>query len=275
MIDIPDINSISRIADWIELQLILSKKSLSKSKITTLLKNSGEDPSEEIIDSIISELRRREYLYPSNYHFILNGNIVEPLIHWKEIPELMMCLIFSIRGVVKKRNKKDGTKLFEILSKYAIEGYLNGEAEVVGFPNKSKLSQQIKEISRKMNEMQGTRIPRPKDKDKGVDIIAWKTHGDSRCNQIVLLLQCGAGIHYGLKKPISLTAWKEFINWSACPSIGIIIPTILKEDEWTEVRDDYNLIFDRVRIIHAFKKNNPIEEELKNKIIQWCEEQLN
>ena len=92
------------------------------------------------------------------------------------LPELMMCLIFSIRGVIVKKNDNDGTKLFEILSKYAIEGYIMGEAEVIGFPNKDRLSEQIENLSKKMNEIKGSRTPLPKDKDKGVDIIAWKTY---------------------------------------------------------------------------------------------------
>lgn len=275
MIEIPEINAISRVADWIEFQLLFSNKNISKSKLTTLFKSTGEDPSEDTVDSVINELRRREYLYPSQCHYKLNGNVIESLADWKSIPELMMCLIFSIRGVIKKKNEDDGTKLFENMARYAVKGYLRGEAEVIGFPNKNKLELQIQNLSKKMNETQGTRKPLPKDKDKGVDIIAWKTHGDSRSNQIVLLLQCGAGLHYGIKKPISLTAWREFVNWSANPSTGIIIPTILKEDEWAEVRDDYNLIFDRARIIHAYNALKTTNQTLRDELIKWCERQIN
>ena len=77
MIDIPPLNSIPRIADWVELQVLYKNKNLSKSKITTLLRSNGEDPSEEDVDSILNELRRRLFLYPDNYHYRLNGNIIE------------------------------------------------------------------------------------------------------------------------------------------------------------------------------------------------------
>lgn len=275
MIEIPDLTSIERIADWIELSVIYKNKPLSKARIYSLLNNSGEDADDARVDSIISELIRRSDLYGDAAPFEVDGKCIKPRIEWGQKPELVMCLIFSIRGVRKKKGKDDGTKLFERLSNEAVMSYLNGPAEVIGFPDKNKLTTQIKSISLKTCEKTGARCPLPQDKDKGVDIIAWKPHGDKRPNQIILLLQCAAGVNFEQKKSISLTVWQEFINWAVQPIHGIMIPSIPSNDEWIRVRNDFNMVFDRVRIFRAIYKNTFSDKKLKKEIFNWCKANLN
>lgn len=275
MIEIPDLTSIERIADWIELSVIYKNKPLSKARIYSLLNNSGEDADDARVDSIISELIRRNDLYGDASPFEVDGKCIKPRIKWGQKPEFAMCLIFSIRGVRKKKGKDDGTKLFERLSNEAVMSYLNGPAEVIGFPDKKKLIAQINSISLKSCEKTGARCPSPHDKDKGVDIIAWKPHGDKRPNQIILLLQCAAGVNFEQKKSISLAAWNEFINWAVQPIHGIIIPSIPSNDEWIGIRDDYNMVFDRVRIFRAIYKNVFSDNKLKKEIFNWCKANLN
>ena len=275
MIELPDITSIERIADWIELSVICRNKPLSKAKISSLLNNSGEEADDTRVDSIISELIRRNNLYGDASPFEVDGKCIKPRVKWNEEPELAMCLIFSIRGVKRKKGIDDGTKLFERLSSEAVMSYLNGPAEVIGFPDKKKLKAQISNISLKTCEKIGARTPSPQDKDKGVDIIAWKPHNDKRPNQIILLLQCAAGVNFEQKRSISLPAWNEFINWAVQPIPGIMIPSIPSNDEWIGVRDYYNMIFDRVRIFKAIYKNTFLDKKLKKEIFNWCKANLN
>lgn len=275
MIELPDLTSIERVADWIELSVIYKNKTFSKARISSLLNNSGDDVDEAKVDSIINELVRRDDLYGDASPFMVEGKCVKPRIKWDKRPEIAMCLIFSIRGVKKKKGKDDGTKLFERLSNEAIKSYLNGPAEVIGFPDKKKLKEQIEDISSKTCEKLGNRCPTPQDKDKGVDIIAWKPHGDKRPNQIILLLQCAAGINFEQKRSIPLLAWGDFINWSVPPIQGIMIPSIPSNDEWIKIRDIYYLIFDRVRIYRAIYRNTFTDKRLRKEILTWCKGNLN
>jgi hypothetical protein len=240
-----------------------------------LLQANDGNLKEEDIDSVIGEMVRRKNLYGDSAPFETDGRSIKPKIKWKDKPELIMCLIFSLFGVEKKKGKDDGTKLFERLSREAVKSYLGGEAEVIGFPNEKKLKEQIDCLSKRMFEQVGPRCPKPKDKDKGVDIIAWKPHGDNRSNQIILLLQCGAGFNHSQKKGISITAWCEFVNWSAKPIQGIMIPKIASDEEWIEIRDDYTLIFDRVRIYKAIYQKRLSDSKLKKQILDWCKGRLN
>ena len=274
MIDLPDTNSIYSMADLIEFRVIHGNKPMSKAKMASLLRSYVPDLQADTVDSVIGELERRCHLYGKSTPFAMDGDRIDPVIKWEKTPELLICLIFSLKGVRKQKGIDDGTKLFERLSNEAEKLYLGGKAEVVGFPNKNNLIKQIAAIAEKTSESIGPRKPNPKDKDKGVDIIAWKPHGDNRHNQIVLLLQCGAGINSSDKKPISVRAWREFINWSADPIPGIVIPHIVSIEGFTELRDDYNLIFDRVRIYKAVYKKPLHDTTLRKQILNWCKSNI-
>ncbi|MCE5340264.1 MAG: hypothetical protein LLF92_03945 [Planctomycetaceae bacterium] len=274
MIDLQDTTSIYIMADWIEYYIISKNKSLSKSTITDLLQAYVQDLKEETIDSIFSELTLRNRLYGKASPFVVNGKIIEPIKKLENIPELLMCLIFSLEGVKKKKGINDGTKLFERLSNEAAKVYLGGESEVIGFPNARSLKEQIKSISLKTSESIGHKTPKPKDKDKGVDIIAWKSHEDSRPNQIILLLQCGAGINFPDKKPISIKAWRNFIHWSVDPLQGIMIPSIPPNETLSDLVDDYSLVFDRVRIFKAVYNKNLSDPTLRKEILNWCKKKI-
>ena len=269
MIEVMHDKSPEGIADYVEYFIISSGKSISKAKISKLF----PDIEEEVVDSVFGELENRNKLYGNCSPILLKRKIVKPNFNWKNAPELMLCLIFSLEGVKKKKGKDDGTKLFERLSKEVARNYLSGEAEVIGFPADCNLKEHITKICKKAYEVRGSRSPLATDKDVGVDIIAWKPHGDKRSNQVIMLLQCAAGIHYDSKLPISLTAWREFINWSVAPLKGIVLPSILSNEDWNKVRDNHDLIFDRVRI-HRALHGKEFDSELKKQMIRWCSKKI-
>jgi len=268
MIECVDLNNPFSIADWIEYEILDTNQPISKSKVGSL---TGAD--EEIIDSAISELIRRKSLYGNSSPFQVDGFNIMPNYAWVDNPALMLCLIFSLRGVERSAGHDDGTRLFERLSGEAAKAYLAGEAEVIGFPNGGQLIQQIKQLSQRTNELLGHRQPRPQDKDKGVDVVAWKPHRDNRPNQVVLLLQCAAGANFFEKKQISLKTWQEFIHWSVAPIRGIMIPHIPSSEEWHEIMNDYDLIFDRVRIFKGVY-NLSLPPDLNEAILSWCREKI-
>ena len=265
-----DITSSFSIADWVELYVLYYDESISKSKIGNLT-----EASEEVVEGAINELISRCSMYGDKSPFKISGRNIVRNYRWEENPEILMCLVFALQGVYQKKGIDDGTKLFERISCEAVREYLNGEAEVIGFPSASGLIAQIESLSKRTSESLGSRKPLPKDKDKGVDILAWKSHGDGRNNQIILLIQAAAGKHFMKKKSISICAWKEFIESSANFIQGIAIPGIPSyPDDWREVRDDYNLIFDRIRICRSLKGKKLVDKNLRGEIKVWCKERL-
>lgn len=274
---LPDFGSVNQVADWLELSILYDGKAISKAKIISLFNDNNRHDQETTIDSVLSELERRQAMMGDRPPFRVENNTIKRSEYtWKDIPEYAMCLIFSLQGVKKIRGDEDGTKLFERISKDAVKFYLGGEAIVMGFPNAVNLNQQLVELAEQANETKSKeREPLPTDKDKGVDIIAWKPHKDGRSNQIVLLVQAAAGYHWDLKKPISKVAWSEFMKWSAKCIFGIIIPTTLDEIKFAKARDDYNMIFDRVRIYRALMYEGTRDTGLMGEVKRWCQKELN
>ncbi|NND25035.1 MAG: hypothetical protein HKO00_03325 [Flavobacteriaceae bacterium] len=244
-----------------------------------MLNSHGVYGTDVLITDVLAELSRREFMMGEGSPFRIDkrGVIRRNGYVWEDIPEYVMCLIFSLQGVKKIKGDDDGTKLFERIGKDAVASYLDGEAIVLGFPNDTGLNQQLIDFSVASNEIKSKdRNPANTDKDKGVDIIGWKSHMDRRSNQIVLLIQAAAGYHWNLKKAISKNAWRDFILWSAPFNIGIIIVSTLDEIKFGKARDDYDYVFDRIRIFIAlYKKNLIIDEELRKLVHAWCLKELN
>jgi len=274
---LPDFGSVSQVADWLELSILYDERAISKAKIISLFSDNNKHDQEQTIDSALSELERRQAMMGNSPPFCIENNAIKRSTYtWEDIPEYVMCLIFSLQGVKKIKEDDDGTKLFERVSKDAVKFYLGGEAIVLGFPSEDRLNQQLKELAALTNEKKSeARSPLSTDKDKGVDIIAWKSHKDGRSNQIVLLIQAAAGYHWNLKKPISEIAWSEFMFWSAKFVRGIIIATTLDEIKFVKARDDYNMIFDRVRIYRALMYEGTRDTSLSEEVKVWCQKELN
>ena len=276
---LPDFNSISQTCDWIELYILCDSVKLSKSEMNRILNSNGINVSEVHIADIFSELKRRQHMMGQNSTFVLNDKdiIYRNVYTWKDIPEYVMCLIFSLQGVKKIKDDNDGTKLFERISKDVIKSYLDGDAIILGFPNNMSLNDQLLEFGNLSNEIKSKdRIPANTDKDKGVDIIGWKSHLDGRNNQVILLIQAAAGYHWDLKKSISELAWRDFFMWSSPINIGIIIAGTLDEIKFGKARDDYKLVFDRIRIfICLYQRNLVIDSSLRELVVEWCNKELN
>ncbi|MCK5564164.1 MAG: hypothetical protein KAJ07_02870 [Planctomycetes bacterium] len=272
MIELTNTGSINRVADWLELYVICESEALSKSEIASHVSTGGRDLDESEIDSILSELEFRGKLYGSFSPFEIKNNRIEPKVAWKEYPEYTMCLVYSSQGV--KDVTDGGTKLFERLSSEALKSYLNGKSIVMGFPNSLNLKEQIIELSQKSNEYLGEREPLSTDNDRGVDVIGWKPFGDMRNNQLIVLLQCAAGTHWRTKKQIPLKSWIEFIRWGLTPVPGIAIPQIASLNNWNNIVDEYNFVFDRARITRCLDKFVFEDAGLSKEITAWCESKL-
>ena len=270
-------NSIENISDWVELFAIYKGKPVSKALIAKQLESTDVgEISEETVDSAINELDRRSRLYGNVSPFTVSHGIVSPKVNWIDVPELIMCLIFSVRGVIKEEGKDDGTKLFERLSKEAVNSYFGGKAKIVGFPEKRGLKDQIQSLAEELCEEIGHEVPTATTKDARLDIIAWKPHGDGRPNQLILLVQCGAGKHWPDKKSIQKGRWAHrYFHMAMEPIRGLTNPEIVADRDLKDYSDDYSLIFDRVRIYRAIKERGPLDRALHRSIYAWCKKNIN
>jgi hypothetical protein len=274
MIELPDTNYVSKIADWIELYILYEGKNLSKNKVISIIENHTGEADEVKVDSAIQELVRRLTLYGNVKPYTIQNNIVIPNFTWKKYPELTLCLLFSTHGAGKAHK---GTKLFEQLTKSCIDFFMKFDSINIGFPAGTSFKSQLDSLAAKCSE--GRRDnPSASDKDRGVDIVAWKSFNDSRNSNVYLLLQCAAGANWKDKSILPYkNSWRRYINWNVDTIVpAISITQIIESNDWTNAVDQLGFIIDRARLFRTITADGyKTDTQLKNQILAWCNSKLN
>ncbi len=278
MISVPHSNNISRIADWVELYILVYKATLSKSKILSILQKEAISIEEEDIDSVISELERRLLLYGRIKPFQVIGSNIRPKIGWKKYPEYALCLYYSAYGVgiTTKGSKRDsGTKYFEDITKCCLEKYLLSYGHAFGFPSSFSFKKQLDSFASRINEKRYD-DPNPDDKDRGVDIIVYKQFDEIRGNCILLFVQCAAGKNWNDKKTVPIDSYRRYFSFNQKSVLSsLAITQVVDINDWQNACSDYGLIIDRARLFRLFSSNRKIlTQALNDKIIQWIESKL-
>jgi hypothetical protein len=269
----PTSNDINRIADWVELFVLSSGNSISKSKIVSVLQKDGVNIEEEDIDSAFIELGRRLQLYGTNAPYAITGNTVAPNFDWKKFPEYTLCLYYSTYGA---GNPDAGTKLFEDITKICIEIFLQANSYMFGFPNNKSFKDQLDEFAIDVKE-QRFQNPSPADKDRGVDVVVYKEFDAIRNNCLLIFIQCAAGKNWNDKKPVSIASYGRFLHINRKTAISSLALTqIVDIDDWLNACDDYGLIIDRARLYRIYSNNRKaIPKTLTSQVLNWCKAKLN
>lgn len=256
MIEIPDPDSITEVADWVELRISVSNNSLSKAAVASAIEDTaGEEPSESFIASVWRELERRQRLYLQSF-FRVEDRLIEPE-NDSQPPEYLACLLLSLYGGQGRAHRP--AKLFERLSSEAISCYLSGQAVVFGWPSdpgdkpdeeeESRIKRKIRRVAEALGE-RFCEAPPATFKDRGLDAIGWIPFVDRRSSQIVILMQSTVEQNWKDKLPVPLDAWCQYIHWGCSPVKAFAVPRIVNDYEWHEASVDKGVLFDRVRILN-------------------------
>ncbi len=270
MFGISNSASICDVADWVELFIAYFQVELSKSRLSSHIEEStGNEPDETFVDSIWQELEFRENLYGDQPPFRVDSRTVKSEIDWNNRPEYMACLIFSLVG--NPTNSLRSGTLFERMTSEAMRNFLQGESIACG----SSAAARVNEICRRTNEKFNCMPPRRR-KDRNLDVVAWKSFGDSRASQLIILMQCKSGHDWKDKlKELNLTAWCRYIHFACPPIKGFSIPVIISNPEdLEEISVDAGLIMDRVRIYRNFVSSSPADNTLRGDLVKWCDRRL-
>ncbi len=268
---IPDGSSKDVVADWTELCVAYTQEGVSKVALAATIESStGDEPSEDFINTAWRELSDRETLYGKNAPFKVQRLEILPKVNWEQYPGYLTCVILSLIG--DPENPTGGAKLFERLSNEAVKNYIEGNGIVYGHP--AKLS--IREITELINEKFKSELPQNY-KDRGVDIIAWKPFHDQRGNQIIVLMQCAGGKNWLSKTgDVVMRAWvEEYIGFHCSPVRGFSTAVVVSDPErFFDISLEADLFLDRTRL-HRYTSAFDIKDELKDALRDWCNQKLN
>lgn len=250
--------------EWLELNLLKNKKTLSKSTISSL---SGED--EEIVAQWIATLASRVNLYKKPIYSISNNKIT-PNYSWDEIPEYFLCLYYSFNGA---NDYSGGTGLFEKISAQALKNFLNGEVLILGFPAGKSFNDYLDDIGNLCCE---DRIlaAHYSYKDDGVDVVGYKSFEDKRSSNLYVLLQCAAGKHWTAKKAIVMNRWLKYFKWYSDNLIqSISTVDFVENDKWEKHSSSFGMLMDRLRIYNFLYEKN-VDPNLRLEVTNWCNDKI-
>lgn len=279
MIKPPPSSEVNRIADWIELYVLINNSSISKSKVISILQKDSVTVEEEDIDSSIQELKRRLDLYGIIKPYVITGNNITSSLDWKEHPEHVLCLYYSTYGVGKtqKGARRDmGTKLFEDITKACLENGFDCPSTMFGFPNPLPFKKQLDAFAKAINEKRYD-DPEPHDKDRDVDLIVYKQLDDIRNNCILIFVQCAAGKNWDEKKVVAIESYRRYISFSLKSTVASLsITQVVDIADWNNACDDYGIVIDRARLFRMYtSKKNVLPKKLNQEITEWCKANLN
>lgn len=246
--------------EWLELNLLKTGRSMSKSTVMSLL----TDPDENQVDSWFTELMDRNFDLSTPY-YTQTGNTIKPEFGWSDVPEYFLCLYFSYAGAY---NDHVGTRLFERISGIAMKNFIGGEIFSLGFPSGKNLNQELDELAPLCYEDRG-RPAHPDYKDDGVDIICYKNFGDNKSSNLYVLLQCAAGINWKSKNMINMDNWVQYIFWVSKNIVTSLSTTeYVKDRQWEKSSSRYGLLMDRNRVLNWYNKS--IDASLRKEVQVWC-----
>lgn len=279
MIQLLDPTSAARVADWIELTVATTQEHVSKAEVGSILEGAaGSEPSEAFLTDIWRQLEYRQTLY-QNPTFKVIDRLVEPVPGTRISPEYLACLVWSMVGV--QGNTQQPGKLFERITRKAVEEYLSGQAIVFGWPfepeiegedEESQIKRKIRRVAEELKE-RFVEAPPARFNDRGVDVIGWIPFYERRTGQLVLLVQCTAG-DWKSKLPVPLDNWCQYIHWTRDPIKGFAVPSIIGDKDWHERSREKGIMFDRARIINLLPQDR-FDPDLATEVENWVREQLN
>jgi hypothetical protein len=203
-----------------------------------------------------TEMIRRSQIIGESYPFVfLNGVPVnrESSHHYLA----MLALSHIQKSNVDESLLSDAysAKAFEDLAEICLSDFYGAHTRTVnfGFPSEvgrpSEFGSAISWLSSKIGIQAGTSFRSPRRKDGGVDLVVWKSFGDSRSGIPILLVQVTLQHDIRSKsRDVDRRMWSGWLSMDIDPSVAISVPYVLENSEiWNEVTRNC-LVLDRVRM---------------------------
>lgn len=286
--------TLAEIADYIEVQCLLSEEGCFS--IVEAAEDSGFVEDEDEIDSIdtddynnfaeaLGQIElRSDFSTLRKYPFVAEKQIVSMNENCSEYYRtLYSFLLFTTRwkmGCDRIVNEKDGTLLFERLCREVLTQFFGPHAKsiVFGTGAEDKLKsfeEKVKGLLERINE-KGYQFQYPprvhhKQKDNGIDLIAFIPFNDSRKGHFMAFGQCKTGTSW--REKLGQMSPETFCNVFLSPPLRFRPISIYMVSEACDENWEYlasralGLLFDRTRIVEFLPDN--INEDLYADIQLW------
>lgn len=238
----------------------------------------GDDAVLNKLSGALVENSERNTVF-SGYPFTINKNSLccKNVLTGKEAYYVFLLLANRLNMQTEKiQGGQNATDLFERLCRYVISEYLGGhcKSEVLGTSGSNDFDIKVNDILRKMDFPGCYKKPyggTGKEKDGGIDIIAWIPFEDRKDSLLIALGQCKTGSNWErfLKKNeffSKYTTYTPYVN----PIYFFFVTEDFGEYKWEERSKDAGVLFDRRRILEFIPTDiYSIDAQLDADIHTW------
>lgn len=268
------------LADWAEAALLIEdRKHFSRSMLRQRLANTSFIEGDELdaqLDLLLGEVARRVRIAPEVYPF---EETAIGLSRRRDVEQALyeFLLWLSVSPRYREENRfSEIDALFDGIVQCALIAYLGPGARGVRFAFPSKdgrppgFEQAVQWLAELLNLTTGKLIPRPKVKDGGVDVVAWRPFADGRAGFVVVLAQCTVQLDWvGKSKDIVVGKWLGWIDFGLSPLTALAVPFAVPVsfDRWDELRRTVNVVLDRLRLCELV---DPARLDVLKEIKEWA-----
>ena len=236
MIALPATQQAVTLVDWLEVSLLMQGPDrISDAAVIDVFSEADFGDPDALLEVIIQTVRSRRHVVGDAYPFRRDRLGFARNSVWRGTLPYSFMLFASLNQSYEELTYPRGTanrpaELFEVLTSKALENYLNCSVIRLGAPRRAPVPSQFPSaldyVVEKLGEIIGQRdLEDQESGDDGVDLIGWRTFGDARASQAIVLAQCSIGTDWRDKRNgINLDIWRRHIDWHSHPLKGFAIP---------------------------------------------------
>lgn len=278
------------LADWIEASVLFDapepEGTHSFAEIKKVLEEAEVPDVEAQLTNVLLTNQTRRIAIKQAYPIATYDFGFQRQGEWTAFVPYSFLLLLSLRHHyrVLARNQREtlrGAELFEFLSLFALERYLNARVVRIGFPRRrpvpANFSRSVEYLCAQCQELFGGGVLVAGDEqDDKLDLVGWLPFPDARPGQVIVLAQCGIGTDWETKLThLSLNTWNRHVRWHAFPPTRAFFVPFHHEDgiPWGRSSAEGGVIFDRLRVAWLSGHAN-LPQDFLDIMKGWCDGQV-
>lgn len=286
MITLPESQEPTALGDWLEVSLLTDEtRRISDAAIVDVFSEGDLDDADALLTAVQQVVRFRGRIVGKEYPLRRDGQGFSRVGEWSNYLPYSFMLLASLNQSYVELRYKGGTanrpaELFENLACIALERYLDCTVFRIGAPRRPPAPAAFPEaldyaVSQIFEPVGQRDLEDHASGDDGVDLIGWRSFGDNRASQAIILAQCAIGTDWRDKRDgVSLEMWRRHIDWHHGPLKGFAVPFHHEQGRpWRETSTRAGIIFDRLRIAKLVSQKS-MPKATAQQMNNWCKGRL-
>ncbi|MGG7507101.1 hypothetical protein [Plantibacter sp. YIM 135249] len=271
--------SASEVADWCECVALLQGRDLKRGDLKSVISREDIGNPDLLKQQTWQELRNRQALYGDGWPLSITETRLVP--NQDADTDVVMLHAYLCLLALGEIDAEDRT-LFEELIRHLLALRLGGSVVRVGHPAREGMPKsfrkRIKDYAKasSLTNLEVFNEPLPKDKDLGMDVVAWLPSIDNRSGYLHFLVQCATGKNWDEKlSDINLDVIASHVKWAVHPVRVFYVLSVISvpQPQWIRYSQRAGWIMDRPRLLQlsaGFAMSTELRDEVGARLVDLC-----